>query len=767
MLKAVLFASAILTVSSHGQGRKGKLPPPAHHMRYGNLTNWGPAGFIPGVTVAAAAQEQQVGIVVSDAPVTELQGAEPQAVESQAVESQADGSQADDQQATESELPLEPDPSTEPLTSFEPPLNSTSGPSRRLTGYTDDCMQSLVGQSWESIRVHVEYVDVDTDIADSNTRTKLREIVNNAIAYWSETLQVRRVQGKLQFPRACAAFGGTNSSCISPGTTEYSCGNIAGQDLLLPLTFFRKQDIFTCSAGVCTWSYTIPAGSAGSNMDLIVLVTAKQDGICGTGGSGVLAFASNCLADQCNRPVVAQVNMCPHSLDVSTIAEQNNVQQVLIHEMTHALVFSSDLFGRFRYADGTPRVARNLDGLPSQTTYKVTDNGIVFAISNVGSLLDYNMLYEDVSGVVGNFDERGMSTTTSCSCPIGNEPSGTVTASDLQSCLTSPRGGCVSKIITEKVVEKVKEFFDCPTLTGMELENQNDENSWSIFESHWETRVFSYEFMTPVVGSEFGFISTVSLALFEDSGWYLPDYSKATRMIPGAFFGYKSGCAFAKNKCLGPSGALVGHGFCNEPSTYTCSLDHTQSAYCDASTGGSGVSSQSWFQYFNNLHGAALRGDYCPVVRSYSNGLCTDSSTMSSSSLEGGEWKGESSRCFENTLSSTGTSWPVYGSCYKTFCSTDGSSYTVLLNDGTREGIELPSCTSAGQVLSAPSGWVGTLTCADPAIICADFSFGYLSRASAGVMTTGEVTGFDSSTSGAQGTFGSLMVLLGLYIMMN
>jgi hypothetical protein len=52
-----------------------------------------------------------------------------------------------------------------------------------------------------------------------------------------------------------------------------------------------------------------------------------------------------------------------------------------------------------------------------------------------------------------------------------------------------------------------------------------------------------------------------------NSGWYTPDYSKATKLRKGANWGYKQGCAFATQKCI--SGTFTGQG---APSHF-CTVD--------------------------------------------------------------------------------------------------------------------------------------------------------------------------------------------------
>merc|ERR1712216_863728 len=94
--------------------------------------------------------------------------------------------------------------------------------------------------------------------------------------------------------------------------------------------------------------------------------------------------------------------------------------------------------------------------------------------------------------IVKTFGERGM---VNCPCPIGKTTmsSGCIVADS--PAFRTP--SCVMKLVTPKVLEKVREHFNCPTLNGAELENQPT-SSCTIVGSHWEQRIFMNEVMAPV-----------------------------------------------------------------------------------------------------------------------------------------------------------------------------------------------------------------------------------------------------------------------------
>ena len=52
--------------------------------------------------------------------------------------------------------------------------------------------------------------------------------------------------------------------------------------------------------------------------------------------------------------------------------------------------------------------------------------------------------------------------------------------------------------------------------------------------THWEKRIFQNEAMTGTVHSSNPVYSRLTLALLEDSGWYITDFSKAQPLSWGA-----------------------------------------------------------------------------------------------------------------------------------------------------------------------------------------------------------------------------------------
>ncbi len=97
---------------------------------------------------------------------------------------------------------------------------------------------------------------------------------------------------------------------------------------------------------------------------------------------------------------------------------------------------------------------------------------------------------------------------------------------------------------TKNVVNKGKKHFNCSNLEGIPLEFMGGVGTSG---SHWSKKIMNTDFM---IGDSYGenMISEISLALFEDSGWYKVDYEMANLFL----WGKNKGCDFLDfdKKCI-------------------------------------------------------------------------------------------------------------------------------------------------------------------------------------------------------------------------
>ena len=98
-------------------------------------------------------------------------------------------------------------------------------------------------------------------------------------------------------------------------------------------------------------------------------------------------------------------------------------------------------------------------------------------------------------------------------------------------------------IISPKVVAYAKKYFNCSSITGVELEDLGGYDNYS--HSHWEARILLGEYMNSEVYTPEQAISGFTLALLEDSGWYKANYYTGGLMR----FGKHQGCSFLNEDC--------------------------------------------------------------------------------------------------------------------------------------------------------------------------------------------------------------------------
>lgn len=84
----------------------------------------------------------------------------------------------------------------------------------------------------------------------------------------------------------------------------------------------------------------------------------------------------------------------------------------------------------------------------------------------------------------------------------------------------------VRKIKTPRVLQLARQQFGCPSLTGVALED-----SEMGVGSHWEARLLGPEILSYGINSGEPYLSSLTLAFFEDTNQYLVNYSMAGRLL--------------------------------------------------------------------------------------------------------------------------------------------------------------------------------------------------------------------------------------------
>ena len=523
--------------------------------------------------------------------------------------------------------------------------------------------------------------------------TFVQTVVAAAIARWAQLLTVVPMAPLFAY-RDCAATWGNGNCQAMPWPTCANSGDNVFVNFSLP--FVAASTYYPSSS---TAAAPLPGGAGLANADLGIFVTAKQTASCGSGGSGTIAYATKCQEDPAtDRPTWGRINFCPLMLDPSAGAFKSQLYTAL-HEMAHVMAFSSSNFKNFRWPNNTARTPRDAWGNPDPATFGIAIAGCGTQTVAAKNTIDYAT-------------ERGMAcawsgaTAATSNIPFGN---------------TGKQAyDCVARIVTPRVAEAAQAFFGCPSLAGAELENQ-DTTSCFIQGSHWESRMFATELMSPFSTAN-AKLSPLTLAVFEDSSWYGVNWTAADGWRYGDW-GKGQGCTFATQKCsLANEGSPRHFWMAAAASADVCTNDMAALGYSSSlATYGSALPTQ--YQYFASptTGSSSSFADYCPSISGYSNGACGTSANTRANAALFGEVYAAGSLCFNHSLLKAGYS-PLRSftsNCMKApVCAADGLSYVITLQDGT----VAPACSAAGQVV-AVAGYTGRLECRAPAQVCGAYEW--------------------------------------------
>ena len=272
--------------------------------------------------------------------------------------------------------------------------------------------------------------------------------------------------------------------------------------------------------------------------------------------------------------------------------------------------------------------------------------------------------------------------------------------------------GSINYISSPKVLEQARKHFGCDNLRGIVLENQGGVGSIG---SHWESRYMLGDYMISTDYPDVA-ISDITLALFEDSGFYKVNYYSG-----GLFkFGKNKGCDFFDTKCI-VNGKATFDEFCNVKDEPKCSSSRTLKSSCFIYDYESLIPYE--YRYFGNSYkGGFWPADYCPVAleiffdgtEDYFPTHCQlGTSTLSK---EYGETIGKNSFCFMSSLLPESSSNEIsqMAICYEVECDTNNNNIIVKL------GNENIICPTEGGLIDNISGFKGSINCPKYSDICND-----------------------------------------------
>ena len=267
-------------------------------------------------------------------------------------------------------------------------------------------------------------------------------------------------------------------------------------------------------------------------------------------------------------------------------------------------------------------------------------------------------------------------------------------------------------ISTPTVLEKAKLHFNCNSLTGIPLENYGGLGSAG---SHWESRYLLGDYMIATDYPEI-VISDISLAVFEDSGFYKVNYYTG-----GLFrFGKGEGCNFFNKNCIIDGGTLFANEFCIKSQVPFCTAGHLSKGHCYIGQYGYTITQK--YQYFSNGNmGGYAPADYCPI--SFDNLYDKTNYYFATNCKYGktdlthpdyGEKVGNNSVCVESSLVPTWSGMAeIYRSiCYEIICDEDDKKISVII------GNNAVTCPIQGGLLQNPPGFRGKIVCPDYNSVC-------------------------------------------------
>ncbi|KAL7447590.1 hypothetical protein ACHAXS_013072 [Conticribra weissflogii] len=335
------------------------------------------------------------------------------------------------------------------------------------------------------------------------------------------------------------------------------------------------------------------------NADLVIYVTANS-AVCTDENFKVLASAFSCFWDQFERPIAGTIDFCLDMIDQedeNPIADQAGLNEsksaettmspeedkalklavgTAIHEIGHVLgVTSSDMLFFYDSKTGHPRTPTPIE---KEVVCMTGEKKVMWV--------------PDETTLAERYTKRGVR---------------------------------YFEITLPTVRQVVRNQFNCQRMTGAPLENQP--TGEDCFGSHFDERYFFTENLSAVLGGVPEMLSSLTLGLLHDSGWYVPDYSEA--MISP--FGHNAGCEFVEDDCIvdGEIPEYSKGSFCNSEYRFDngkfmgaigCDPTHTSMGICDlvdyGELGLTYTPPSEKFQYFPNrpnLGGLMDRVDYCPT----------------------------------------------------------------------------------------------------------------------------------------------------------
>ena len=395
--------------------------------------------------------------------------------------------------------------------------------------------------------------------------------------------------------------------------------------------------------------------------DMVIYVTDKSRGEPGCRSPERIASASACHHDVCGRPVTGYLNICD-----SRSRGELKLQASVLHETLHALGFHYRDFHRFREpVTLAPRVIK-------RSVSYLCKKDAVSGRFKVKWNVDPRRYPNDPTRFEHTFADNLLQKSNEsdrCSCPVTGSAKD-YSSKDIEDCLNASSPACGMQFAGPAVTREAKAFFGCDTSTGVKLDDKSP-SCGALLGDHWHRDSLYGEIMSPTSHpNRLDWVSSMTLALFEDSGWYKVNYDMATRPEKDHTWGFQRGCQFSSPICRERIEVA--------PDVF-CKKEKHQSHVCSPSS--------------LYVERCSDRNKVCPHFIDEKGCFMDD----------------QSSRC----LYQAGK--VKKPDCFKVKCNKKRNQYRVELNgDWSQE-----RCRKKGQIL-------GTVECEDPSVICQKYDLRYL-----------------------------------------
>lgn len=568
---------------------------------------------------------------------------------------------------------------------------------------------------------------------DSGTRSRLRNLVevNNESLFkpirmhfdttelelW--TMTSKEYMRKVQYLK----------TMVLPGMAQVWSEALA----VVPVSQRLKMDFAWCPFGNPTKSTAFINGGV-QHTDLVIFVTANSD-VCASGAT--LASAYSCFWDQYERPTGGNIDFCLDTITVpssfQTTTDNMDVLKGVTNTNSKASLQQTNSSTTSTNTNTTTTTPVKEESLEDTKLLKQAVGTAIHEFAHVLGITSSDLLffYDWKTGR----PRTGHPQKEHVTCVNGQTEYHRMPSKDVLQFTKSDQDVISYFVVTPTVQQVVQNQFNCPTALGARLENQP--TNGDCFGSHFDERHYFTENMSPVIGAVPEVFSSLTLALLEDSGWYIPNYKQA-QVSP---FGHLAGCDFLDKPCIN-QGTIPTYSkgfFCNKEYSFNmkgqfigsfgCDPTHTHIASCDlvdySKTNRGIIPPPKPYRYFPqnpNLGSVTRTADYCPTysldaVPCVGIGEYVSKVPKLSGNLHSIEHSGKQSKCFESN-----NKRPL---CLQTKCDkksntvkfyVDNKEYTCLQDDQAIEiasnvVIRCPRLASICPNLICPSNCSGAGIC--------------------------------------------------------